>query len=235
MAYPINSTPYAGVGAVNIQIYNPTVNGAGGVTNPNQIPQQQFVPMPPMSPPPSLPLQSPPAQVSAPPAATAITNNNQPAATTPIKEEKKADKKKKEIVQLTDDYIKTLENYLRNQSAEVRLMGTKELLKRFKEDSSRKNDKALNSLLNLTLQDPSQGVRLLGLTMVDAGYAQGDKTTVELLKQMQKSDKAYNQDAISASEALLKMAGKKISVTTDEIEEKPEKKKNGNNLDIVST
>ena len=114
-------------------------------------------------------------------------------------------------------------------------MGAKELLKRFKEDDSRKNDPALNSLLNLALQDPSQSVRFIGLTVLNCGYAQGDKTTIDLLKELQNSTNSYNQDAGEAKEILLKMAGNKINVTTNDVEEKPKKKQAGNKLNLLST
>lgn len=121
-------------------------------------------------------------------------------------------KKTKDIVRLTDDYIRTLENYLRNPDKEIRTMGVKELQKRFSEEETRKNDAALNSLLNLALQDPADEIRALGLAILSAGTASGDDNTVTILKQMQNSDKAYGQDALNASQALLKMSGKTVKV-----------------------
>lgn len=61
-----------------------------------------------------------------------------------ITENKTSDKKteKREIVQLTDEYIKNLENYLNSQDKEVRMMGAKEVIARLEEDESRKDDKA---------------------------------------------------------------------------------------------
>jgi len=37
---------------------------------------------------------------------------------------------KRQIVELTDDYIRTLENYLNSQDSEIRLMGAKDLIAR---------------------------------------------------------------------------------------------------------
>lgn len=139
-------------------------------------------------------------------------------------ETKTKNKKTKEVVQLTDDYIKTLENYLRNPNKDVRLMGAKELSKRFSEDDSRRDDKALNSLLDLVLQDKAQEIRFLGLAMVNGGLAQGDETTVQLLKGMQNSSSVYGQDSLTAADALLKMSGTKIKIP-DNSPDKPEKKK----------
>lgn len=138
------------------------------------------------------------------------------AAPVEKKEEKKEKSDKtKEVVQLTDDYIKTLENYLRNSNKEVRIMGAKELSKRFEEDKSRKNDRALNSLLNLTLQDKSQAIRSIGLAITSGGLAQGDSKTVELLKGMQSSSNSHGQDALIAAESLLKMSGEKVKIPDD--------------------
>lgn len=124
----------------------------------------------------------------------------------------KTDKKteKREIVQLTDEYIKNLENYLNSQDKEVRLMGAKEVVARLEEDSSRKDDKALNALINKMLQDPSTPVRILAMSALNSRAASGDELTVNLLQQMQNSKSGYGQDALQASEILLKMSGQKV-------------------------
>ncbi len=57
------------------------------------------------------------------------------------------------------------------------------------------------------MQDPAQGVRLIALSTLDAGYATGDELTIQLLQKMQKSDAVYNQDSTAASKILLKRAG----------------------------
>ena len=127
-------------------------------------------------------------------------------------EDKKDDKKteKRKIVQLTDDYIKTLENYLNSQDKEVRLMGAKEVVARLMEDESRKDDKALTALINKMLQDPSQQVKFLALSMLNSRNITGNNTTVKLL-------------ALLASDILLKMAGKTVE---KEFEVKEDKNKN---------
>ena len=130
-------------------------------------------------------------------------------------------KEKRKIVQLTDDYIKTLENYLNSQDKEVRLMGAKEVVARLMEDDSRKDDKALNALINKMLQDPSEQVKFLALSMLDSRNATGDMTTVQLLQAMQQSKSGYGQDALLASNILLKMAGKTVE---KEFEVKDDKK-----------
>ena len=62
---------------------------------------------------------------------------------------------KKKVVALTNDYIKTIENYLNSQDLEVRKMGAHEVVDRILEDSSRADDPALTALVNKMLQDPS--------------------------------------------------------------------------------
>lgn len=122
--------------------------------------------------------------------------------------EKKTEKR--EIVKLTDDYIRNLENYLNSQDKEVRLMGAKEVVARLDEDHSRKDDKALNALINKMLQDPSTPVRALALGALNARTATGDDFTVNLLQQMQQSDSGYGMDAMQAANALLKMSGQTV-------------------------
>ena len=69
-------------------------------------------------------------------------NTNSVNTTTNTTENTTTNKKteKREIVQLTDDYIRNLENYLNSQDKEVRLMGAKEVFARLDEDHSRKGD-----------------------------------------------------------------------------------------------
>jgi len=132
--------------------------------------------------------------------------------TTNTTENKTTDKKteKREIVQLTDDYIRNLENYLNSQDKEVRLMGAKEVVARLEEDHSRKDDKALNALINKMLQDPSTAVRVMALSALDSRVVTGDALTVNILQQMQNSQSGYGQDAMQASNVLLKMSGQTV-------------------------
>ena len=140
----------------------------------------------------------------------ALSSNatNTTNTTTNKTEEKKTEKR--EIVQLTDDYIRNLENYLNSQDKEVRLMGAKEVVARLDEDHSRKDDKALNALINKMLQDPYTPVKILAMGALDSRIATGDAFTVALLKQMQNTQSGYGQDALQASNILLKMSGATI-------------------------
>ncbi len=113
----------------------------------------------------------------------------------------------KVVTPLTDEYIKSLENYLNDSNPKIRLIGAKELMERFKEDDNRKDNKSLIPLLNKTLRDTSAAVRFLGLTTLQLGYSVGNDETVQILKeiQTQKQDKT-GEDNLLASEILLKMA-----------------------------
>lgn len=135
-------------------------------------------------------------------------------------EKKKTEKRK--IVQLTDDYIRNLESYLNSQDKSVRLSAAKEVYSRFEEDDSRSDDKALTALVNKMLQDPSDEIRLLALTALDTRICKGDDFTVGVLKNMQQSTGAYGQDAVDASQILLKMSGKQVEKEF-EVKDKPKK------------
>ena len=139
-------------------------------------------------------------------------NNNTNTTTNTTETSTKTEKKteKREIVQLTDEYIKNLENYLNSQNKDVRLMGAKEVVARLEEDHSRKDDKALNALINKMLQDPYTPVKVLAMGALNSRIATGDNYTVALLTQMQNSKTNYGQDALEASNILLKMSGQKV-------------------------
>lgn len=124
-----------------------------------------------------------------------------------VKEEGKSKKEEKEIIPLTDDYIKSLENYLNSNSTKVRMSGIKSVLDRFKEDESRKDNPCLIPLLNKALQDTSPSVRFLALTAIQLGYTKGDDKTVEILNNLVANSKNnFGEDASMASDALLKIA-----------------------------
>ena len=134
---------------------------------------------------------------------------------------------KKDIVLLTDEYIQTLENYLRNDNPDIKLMGAKELMKRFREDDSRKNDLALTNLLNLTLQSKYSLVKMVGLSIIQNGWAKGDDFTQQLLAQIQQSKTGFGLDALDAANAALKSAEQTIKVVDNNPpkNEKSDKKK----------
>ena len=179
---------------VNIYVYNPSALGGNGqcppivtTTPPNQMPATNMY-------------------GNTPVANTPIAET--PVANTPIAEQPKEtdNKKKRPVTELTNNYIKTLESYLRSDDASLRNMGIKEVLKRFEEDESRYDNKPLTALLNIALQDTDTKNRLLAMSVVAGGSAHGDNNTILLLQNLQNSDKMYGQEAKMASEALLKAA-----------------------------
>ena len=130
---------------------------------------------------------------------------------------------KRKVVQLTDEYIKNLENYLNSQDKDVRYMGAKEVVARLEEDESRASDKALNALINKMMKDPYDKVRFLAMATLRARIAEGNDESVALLKQMQTSSSAYGMDAPLATDTLLQMSAKKVE---KEFVVKEEKKTN---------
>ena len=123
-----------------------------------------------------------------------------------IAEEKKNTKETK-IVGLTDEYIKSLENYLNNPNDEIRIMASKEVLTRLDEDKDRYNDAALNALLNKMMQDPSKLVRIAALSAFASQLASGNDYTVQLLHNIQSNPNSDKEDVLQAADILLKMAG----------------------------
>ena len=226
MPQPQAQAPQAGQGqsvqvpnysGVNIQIFNPSVTPPGGTAPVYNVNAPNY--------------GSTPSNGCYP--SGYYTNNwangnngakNLSNTTSNSTENKTTDKKteKREIVQLTDDYIRNLENYLNSQDKEVRMMGAKEVIARLEEDNSRKDDKALNALVNKMLQDPYTPVRILALSALDSRIVTGDDFTVGVLKQMQNSTGGYGQDAMQATNVLLKMSGQKVE---KEFEVKDDKKK----------
>ena len=119
---------------------------------------------------------------------------------------KKENTKETKIVALTDEYIKSLENYLNNPNNEIRLMASKEILTRLDEDKDRYNDAALNALLNKMLQDPSKLIRVAALSAFASGLASGNDYTVQLLQNIQSNPSADKEDVLQAADILLKMS-----------------------------
>ncbi|MDD3593399.1 MAG: hypothetical protein PHX18_02110 [Candidatus Gastranaerophilales bacterium] len=202
------SIPYNGSGTINIHINNPSANVAPAgmpVYNPYAYayPPASY---PGFAYPPNYYISNnnvpqntqPPVTIGSTPVAAA------PAAT--------ADNKKREVVVLTDNYIKTLEQCLKNNNAEVRKDAAANLLKRFKEDKSRASDPALTALLNIALQDQNQAVKSLAMAAVQTGYAKGDNLTKQILGNIEKSKSNYGQDANQSISAMLKLAEEKQTV-----------------------
>lgn len=154
------------------------------------------------------------------------TINQAPAAVAePAKKEEpdKTKTEKKEIVELTDDYVRNLESHLDDQNKDVRLMGAKELWKRLEEDPTRKDDVALNTLVNKALQDPYQPVKVIAMGTLETGIATGNDLTIKLLGNIQKDKSNHGEDSLKASDILLKMSGDKKKKDF-EVESQPSQK-----------
>ena len=121
-------------------------------------------------------------------------------------QEIKKNTKETKIVALTDEYIKSLENYLNNRNDEIRIMASKEVLTRLDEDKDRYNDAALNALLNKMLQDPSKLVRIASLSAFASQLACGNDYTVKLLQNIQSNPNSDKEDVLQAADILLKMS-----------------------------
>lgn len=218
ISIPPQNPNYAGV---NIQIFNPSVGTPGSVAPVYNVNAPTYSSAQPSSG--CYPSNYYTQQFNTNPQAAAL---QQPQSAAPaVSETKKEEPKKTEkrqIVQLTDEYIKTLENYLNNQDKEVRMMGAKEVVARLQEDESRKDDPALTALVNKMLQDPYQPVKMLALGVLDSRQCTGNDYTVGVLQKMQNEQTNYGQDAKTATNILLKMAGKTVEKEF-EVKDQPKK------------
>lgn len=160
------------------------------------------------------------------------TTNNNGTESTENKKETNNDKKteKRKIVELTDEYIKNLENYLNSQDKDIRRNAAKEVYERLKEDDSRHDDKALTALINKMLQDPSEDIRVIALSALDERIVTGDDYTVNVLKNIQQTNNGTGQDAVDASNILLKMSSRQVEKEF-EVKDQPKKDKNDEKKD----
>lgn len=202
---------------VNIQIFNPSVTPPGAMSPVYNVnaPSYQMGNTQPQSYPANYYTQ----QLAKPAEEVKNITNTTTNTTNNVDNSKKTEKRK--IVQLTDDYIRNLENYLNSQDKELRFMGAKEVIARLEEDESRKDDKALNALINKMLQDPYSKVKFLAMAALQSRMATGDNLTVQLLTNIQNSSSGYGQDSLMASDILLKMSGQTVE---KEFEVKNDKK-----------
>ena len=157
-----------------------------------------------------------------------VINNNipqaeQPLANTPIQptaEENEKSTKKKRITEITDDYVKNLENYLRNADKTTRTTAITQLIKLLEEDQSRYEDPALTALLNIALQDSDASNRVYAMIPITTGSIHGDENTKQILEKLVNSTKLQGKEASTAREALLM-----LSRTVKEVPDYSDKKK----------
>ncbi len=136
----------------------------------------------------------------------------------PENETKEENVETKEVTLLTDEYIMTLENYLRNENKDIRTQGIEMLAKCFREDKTRSDDIALNNLLNLALQDVEPRIRVLAMCLLDTKDAKGDDLTYDILTQLQTSTAYGGEEAKLASKVLLEINTQKVQVTENEVD-----------------
>ncbi len=151
-------------------------------------------------------------------------NNNfdapqSPIANTSIAGEdnaKKAAGKTKRITDIDDNYIKTLESYLKSNEKEQRRQGITQLIKLCEEATDRYDNPALIALANIALQDPDRANRILAMTPLASGTLNGDDNTRQLLTKLASASPdeigttsvLRQQEAEIANEALLSIARK---------------------------
>lgn len=209
---PQNVQVPASMSGVNIQIFNPSVTPPGAT-------------------PPTYNVNAPcyPSNYYTNPMGgkTGVQDKNNSQTKTNTETESKDDKKteKKKVVQLTDDYIRNLENYLNSQEKDIRLSAAKEVYSRLEEDTSRKDDKALTALINKMLQDPSEEIRVLAMAALQERIVTGDDFTVNVLTRMQNDKAHYGMDATDASKILLKMSGQQVEQEVPITEKSAKKEK----------
>ena len=203
--YPTTSLyePAKQASGVNIIINNPSGYSAGGVSS---------VPYPYPYP---VNVQQPAANN---PGQTTIAN-------TPISDDnsstQKYNGKTKRITEITDDYIKNLESYLRSDSKEARRMGITQIIKLCEESTDRYDNPAIIALINIALQDPDRSNRIYAMTPLTVGTLNGDDNTIKLLESLATLNKddpeastnfKRQQEAEMANEALLAISRKTMEV-----------------------
>ena len=154
--------------------------------------------------------------------------SNATASATANADTGKKTKKTKNVVALTDDYIKNLENYLRSPNKEMKLYAIQQIAERFQEDESRKTNPSLNALLNLALQAKEPQTRFVALALLNNGTAGGNEVTAQILNNLQQSNIFKGAEADDAKKALLKMSETVVKVP-DNSPDKPKSKKEADN------
>lgn len=230
--YPTASLyqPAGQASGVNIIINNPSGYSAGGAANGASYPYPYPCPYPYPYPYPTnngnvqpqiinnIPGQpSPVVNVNTPEQPVPAVNINtpeQPAANTPVAPLTTTSPtgRTKRITQITDEYIKTLEDNLRNPSKTVRQQAIAQIIKLCEETTDRYDNPAIIALINIALQDSDAGNRIYAMTPLTTGSLGGDDNTIKLLTNLTSSDKKFGQEAEMANEALIALSRSTIEV-----------------------
>lgn len=195
--------PIPNYSGVNIQIFNPSVAVPGSTIAPATVNAGTYTTAPAAYPPNYYTQNLAQSQSQSQTLVQGAQSQSQGG------EKKKYEKR--QIVELTDGYLKALEANLDNKTNDkIRLMAAKEVVARLQEDESRKDDPALNALINKMLQDKYEPVKVLAMATLETRAANGDEKTPGLLAGIQKQKTGYGLDSLQASNALMKTTGKTV-------------------------
>jgi len=210
------SSRNASVGAVNI-----TINGVNPTVQSPAAPQPVSV-MP----------YYPPANNTVQDTKKEVIESKKEVLPAPAPEKKPEETKnelknnKKPAVELTDIYIQQLEKKLNNKDKNERAHAVAELVNRFKEDETRKDDPRLTNLLNMALQDSSKPIVLAAMQSIENGYANGNQVTEQRLQTIRDAKDTFGNSE-TAEGLLAKISAKQPGVKT--VNETP-----GQKLNLVS-
>ncbi len=122
---------------------------------------------------------------------------------------------KKRVTILTDEYLQKLDKMLDGNDTTLREYAASEVVKRFQEDKTRMNDKALNALVNKMLLDPyDHKVRGRGLMLLDTNLASGDDNTMAVLDKISQDPNLQDRDKGKIETCKLQLSAKTTLVNT---------------------
>jgi hypothetical protein len=168
-----------------------------------QPPAQQTQPQPQPQPPTQQPQNQPPQQ--------------QPPAAKPLNENQNKPPVDKKIGTVPEAFIKQIDEALSSPNPQVRINAGAKLAEYFEKNPDAVNNPALNVLVNRTLKDPHQNVRLMGEIAIKVG-ANGNPETKTILNGMKTSTKAFGEDAIAANSLLADLATRDTYIQNPDIQ-----------------
>lgn len=122
---------------------------------------------------------------------------------------------KKRVTILTDEYLQKLDKMLDGNDTTLREYAASEVVKRFQEDKTRMDDKALNALVNKMLLDPyDHKVRGRGLMLLDTNLASGDDNTMAVLDKISQDPNLQDSDKGKIETCKLQLSAKTTLVNT---------------------
>lgn len=122
---------------------------------------------------------------------------------------------KKRVTILTDEYLQKLDKMLDGNDTTLREYAASEVVKRFQEDKTRMDDKALNALVNKMLLDPyDHKVRGRGLMLLDTNLASGDDNTMAVLDKISQDPNLQDRDKGKIETCKLQLSAKTTLVNT---------------------